>query len=1011
MKYNDIIARGVISIACLVLFFRASAQPIFLTKPTPWADSVIKTLSLEDQIGQLFMIPAWSDRQHKSFDDGVVMSLIQKYHVGGIIFFQGGPINQINFTNRYQAASKIPLLIGMDAEWSLSMRLDSTILYPRQMTLGAIQDEAIVAEFAKESAKQLKRLGVHFSFSPVVDINNNPDNPVISNRSFGENRNQVLSSSLAFMNGLQENGVLACAKHFPGHGDTDVDSHVDMPIIPFSRSRLDSVELYPYPALIKGGLAAVMVGHLGVPALEKRANVPATLSKPIVNDLLIKEMAFNGLIFTDALNMEGVAKYYEPGEMEARAIEAGNDVLLFPMNIPLAIEQIKKKLRAGAITEAQIRKSCYKILQTKEWCGLNHFKPISNENIWDDINGRSAVDINERVIENSIVLLKNEGNGLDQLRDFSRKKALVMVGTNEDEEMEVALSEYGEFTSFHLSTHADSIQRKVLDKKWAQLQVFDDVIFTWVNTSNKADRDFGVSKTLLNAIVQYPTKANKWVVMLANPYAYSDVKDWKNVNGAVIGFQDDPITQRVVSDALMGARAFNGILPVSVNVQWRSGFGITTEGGLRMARSISSSPTMLSKVRSKNYSVGSQKQYSENFNDAQSSGSAIHPLANWHDVDSIANWGLKEGAYPGCRVLVAHQGKIVYDRCYGYLDEKHQYPVQDSSVYDLASITKLAGSSLAMMWLVDHQLLDVNQTLGHYLDFPKKSPYAKIKIADMMLHQAGLKEFIPFHKVLSPQLLSATKNGSYQWIVANGMYADTMIYQAIRSKILETPLGDGAKGGYHYKYSDLGYYFLREIAEKQTKRKWEALLNEEFYKPMGLKGFGYNPQNWTPLKNIAPTEKDENFRYQLVHGFVHDQGAALMGGVAGHAGLFGNAYDLANIMYMLLEKGKYGNHQYIQSSTVDMFNKRYKKGNRRGLIFDKPTLDHIGGSCSPLASDLSFGHTGFTGTICWADPANDIIFIFLSNRIHPSAENKKIQQMNIRTSMQTAIYREILKSH
>ncbi len=1011
MKYKDFFIKIGVCIAGFIWAGYGVAQPIFQNRPTPWADSLIEKMSLDEQIGQLFMIPAWSDTKHKSFDDGVVMNLIQKYHVGGIIFFQGGPVNQIRFTNRYQSVSSVPLLIGMDAEWSLSMRLDSTILYPRQMTLGAIQNSEIITEFAKESAKQLKRLGVHFSFSPVVDINNNPENPVISNRSFGENRDQVVESSMAFMRGLQENGVLACAKHFPGHGDTDVDSHVDMPVIPYSRSRLDSVELFPYPYLMKGGLAAVMVGHLSVPVLEKRPHVPATLSKSIVDGVLKRDLGFQGLIFTDALNMEGVAKYFGSGEMEALAIEAGNDVLLFPTNIPLAIEQIKKKIKAGSITENQIRSSCHKILQTKEWCGLSKFKPIPIDNIWDDINGKEAVDINEKIIEQSLVLLKNEGEALEKMRDSGRKKALVLVGTQDDEEMEEALAEFGSFDFFHWSTNADSVQKRLLDKKLARLEQYDDVIFAWVNTSNKADRDFGVSKSLLSTITQYPTKSNKWLVMLANPYAYSSVKDWSKVNGVVMGFQDDPITQRIVSEAIMGARGFNGILPVSINNEWKSGYGITTEGGFRMARAISSSPKMLSLVRSKNYTVGNGKQYAENFNESMSAGNAVHPLANWHEVDSLALLGLKEGAYPGCRVLVAHRGKILYDRCYGYLDENHQHRVTDSSVYDLASITKLAASSLAMMWLVDHQLLDVHQTLGHYLDFPKKSPYAKIKISDMMLHQAGLKEFIPFHKVLSPGLVSGRQEGAFQWTVAHNMFSDTLIYQSIRSKILDTPLGDGTKGGYHYKYSDLGYYFLREIAEKQTKRKWKDLLNKEFYQPMGLRGFGYNPLEWTSLQNIAPTEKDETFRYQLIHGYVHDQGAALMGGVAGHAGLFGNAYDLANIMYMLLEKGKFGSQQFIQPNTVDMFNKRYKKGNRRGLIFDKPTLDHVGGSCSPLASDLSFGHTGFTGTICWADPANDIIFIFLSNRIHPSAENKKIQQMNIRTNMQTAIYRQILKSH
>jgi len=956
------------------------------------------------------MVPAWSDPKHQYFNHNQVLEWINEYHVGGIIFFQGGPLHQIEYTNLYQSKSKIPLLIGMDAEWSLSMRLDSTILYPRQMTLGAIQDKRTIYEFAQESARQLKRLGVHLSFSPVVDINNNPKNPVISNRSFGEDRNQVLDASLAFMHGLQEEGVLACAKHFPGHGDTNTDSHEDMPVIPFSKSRLDSLELYPYEPMIQSGLASVMVGHLSVPVMEQRVGIPATLSRPIVTGLLKEQMQFQGLAITDALNMQGVAKHFPSGQMEALAVEAGNDVLLFPSNIPNAIEQIKARIDSGFISIEQIKESCYKILQTKEWCHLNDPNGIAKEEVWEEINGKRAIEINEKIIEQSLVLVSNQKNSLEQLQDEHRSKVLVIIGGDTINTLATTFKEYVNCKVVRMPKDIDTTQKHITMDWLNELAAFDDVIFAWVNTSSRANKHFGISAHQMKWIAQWKTNSNKWFLLFANPYALSGIDSLDLVDGIAVGFQDDPITERIMAEACMGARSFNGVLPVSINEKWRSGWGITTEGGLRMARGVTSSHKTLEWVKTKNVLVSKTKEYTENFNDQFSAKTKIQTSANWSALDSLATLGLNEGAYPGCRVLVAQKGKILYDRCYGYLDADHLQKVGDSSVYDLASITKLAASSLVMMYLVDHQLLDVHLTLGDYLSFPKKSPYAKLRIKDILLHQAGLKEFIPFH-LKAKAFLSRQITGKHTLQVAHQLFADSMITSWMRDEILAAPLSaEPGKSG-AYKYSDVGFFFLKEIAEKQTHRKWEEILSTEFYQPMQLQSLGYCPLEWTDSAKIAPTECDTLFRKQLIRGYVHDPGAALMGGVAGHAGLFGNAYDVAKVMHLLMKKGRFGSHELIQPRTVEMFNTRHSKGNRRGLIFDKPTLDHIGGSCSPLASDASFGHTGFTGTMCWVDPENEILFVFLSNRIHPSAENKKLLNLNIRTEMHSVIYRQLLVAH
>lgn len=984
---------------------RAQAQSIFQQGPTPWADSVIATLSLDEQLGQLFMVPAWTDPKHQYFNQKEVERWVQEYHVGGIIFFQGGPDNQLKRTQQYQSLSKVPLLIGMDAEWGLSMRLDSTILYPRQMTLGAISDVQQIEKFAEESARQLKRMGVHFSFSPVVDINNNPKNPVISNRSFGEDRERVLLYSMAFMQGLQKHHVLACAKHFPGHGDTNTDSHEDMPLIPFSKSRLDSLELYPYRPLIQNGLGGVMTGHLQVPAYESNPKIPASLSKSLVTDLLQKELGFQGLIITDALNMQGVAKNFKAGEMEALALQAGNDILLFPSSIPKAIEAIKKAIERGDITAEDVRAHCYKVLQAKEWCGLNSGHYPQRARLMDDLHNAQALQMNQDLVVGSLTLLQNDRKGLELWNERNRKKALVVIGGDSTYNIVSSMQEYMDMSVMYWPKEVDSTWKDTLDVLLSLLNGYQDVAFAWVNTSSKAIKNFGVSPYLLDRVSNWNADKNVIVLMFANPYALMGNAHVHRNDVVAVGYQDDPLTERMMVEALFGARGFQGQLPVSIDEKWKVGFGLCVQGGQRMGRSVLSSPESLNWIKSRNVQNAWTKAYTENyFGESEFAKKSLFHY-HWNKVDSIANGGVISGAYPGCRVLVVYKGEIVYDRAYGYLDMDHKEPVQLNSVYDLASITKVGASGLAMMKMLDERAWSPSGVLGDELTFPKKSAYAKIKWKDMLSHQAGLKSFIPFHSTLSPihwAYKTPTENGVQ---VADSLYTDTTLYAEMRTIILKTPLVTPAK----YEYSDLGYYFVKEFVEKQVEQPYDIWLSEQFYEPLGLRSMGYLPLNRMPKSAIAPTEHDTLFRHQLLRGYVHDQGAALMGGVAGHAGLFSNAYDLAVVMQMLMNEGQYGGKQWIQSSTVQYFNQRHLPGNRRGLILDKPTLDKVGGSPSSMVSHNSFGHTGFTGTMCWADPEHEIVFVFLSNRIHPSVDNKKLIQQNIRTQLQTEVYKELLR--
>ncbi|MGI9543828.1 MAG: glycoside hydrolase family 3 protein, partial [Cyclobacteriaceae bacterium] len=343
--------------------------PPFLNQGQEWVDSVFNTMSPDERIAQLFMVAAYSNRDSKH--EAAITRLIEEYKIGGLVFFQGGPLRQAAMTNRYQAKSKVPLLIAMDAEWGLGMRLDSTINFPYQMTLGAIADNDLIYDMGVEIAREFKRLGAHISFSPVVDVNNNPKNPVINYRAFGENREQVTAKGVAYMKGLQDQGVMAVAKHFPGHGDTDTDSHNDLPVIPHQRTRLDSVELHPFVNLVENGVGGVMVAHMSIPSLDATENLPSTLSKPIVEDLLKKELGYSGLIFTDALNMKGVTKHFPPGEVDVKALIAGNDVLVFTQDVPLALKKIKEAIKKGTLSQKDIDRRCKKVLAAKFWAGLS----------------------------------------------------------------------------------------------------------------------------------------------------------------------------------------------------------------------------------------------------------------------------------------------------------------------------------------------------------------------------------------------------------------------------------------------------------------------------------------------------------------------------------------------------------------------------------------------------------------------------------------------------------------
>jgi beta-N-acetylhexosaminidase len=685
-------------------------EPPFLNRTTPWADSLIKSLSDEQKIAQLFMVAAYSNRDKEHEKE--LKKLIGQYGIGGLIYFQGGPLRQANMCNRLQASSDIPLMIGMDAEWGMAMRLDSTVKYPWQMTLGAIQDNQLIFEMGKQIGSQLKRMGIHINFAPVVDVNVNPDNPVINARSFGENRENVAQKGIAYMLGMQSQKVMANAKHFPGHGDTDKDSHKTLPIIHHSGKRLDSVEIYPFKSLMKNGLSSVMVAHLYVPALEDEFNLASTLSSKIVNDLLKDSLRFEGLVITDALNMKGVSSKYKPGEVDLKALLAGNDVLLFSEDVPKAIVEIQKAIKAGEISQEEIDKRCLKILRAKEWVGLNNYQAIDTANLYTDLNKPEYNLLKRKLIKSAITLLQNK-NKLIPLKSLDTLKiAAIAIGDGGHKSFHRYLSMYGQVDTFSVKFDPEPItHKKIMD------QLKDhDLIIASIHTSDKSPFNrFKVDGYTADFLTILRMKKKVILTSFANPYALGKMNDLDYFDGIIQAYQNNESANELSAQLIFGGLEVDGKIPVTINRNFPVGSGIKSEETIRF-----------------NYvfpeEIGLDRSW----------------LA---EIDSIAIEGLKEGAYPGCQILASHKGQIFYNRTFGYHTYDSSKQVKVGDVYDLASITKIASTLLMIMKLDEQGEIDLDYLLCDYLpDLVDSSDYANLKLRDILAHQAGLTAWIPFYK-------------------------------------------------------------------------------------------------------------------------------------------------------------------------------------------------------------------------------------------------------------------------
>ncbi|MFD1095949.1 glycoside hydrolase family 3 N-terminal domain-containing protein [Salegentibacter chungangensis] len=963
------------SLFLLLAFFtlNLSAQVGPLTTPDfsaqqKWVDSLYSEMTPKERIGQLLMLSVESGGPERYIDS--VRKNIRENHIGGVIFSRGTPKKQAILTNEFQEITEVPLLIGMDAEWGLAMRLDSTFALPWNMSLGAIQDEYLIEKAGAAISRHAKRLGVHINFAPVVDINTNPENPIIGNRSFGETKQNVTNKSIAFLKGMQREGIIAVAKHFPGHGDTDSDSHKTLPSVSFSGSRIKNIELYPYRELIARDISGVMAAHLNVPAFTKEKDLPSSLSKPVITDLLKKDLGFKGLVFTDALNMKGASNHLNSGDLEVEAFLAGNDVLLMPEDVPAAVEKLNEAYQENLITEERLEASVKKILAAKYKAGLYNLKPVDTSFLYKELNTVKDSVLFEELTENAITLVKNN-SGLLPIKDLDEQKiAYVNFGDAEGSPFLNQLRKYAK---------VDWVRSSNLDSLLNKLEDYTKVIIGFHKPDRSPWSSYKFSENELTWI-QAIARSNETILsVFTRPYALLDLKTTSQFEGILLGYQNNRVAQQKTAQVIFGGIEAKGKLSVSLGNQFPAGTGYFTPA-TRLA-----------------------------YGSPESVGLNSYKLRK---IDTILREAIDGKMAPGVQMLVARKGKVVFQRNVGYHTYEEKTPVTDTSVYDLASVTKILATLPLVMQQVEEGVIDFDTNLGELIPSLKNSNKEHIRLQDMLMHYARFKSWIPFYV---PTIDPVTKKPSrlyykdsatseFSTKVADEMYIRNDMQDTIVSIIRDSELEEQLE----YRYSDLPFYLLKYYLENYYDSTLHKLTQEEFYKPLGSYHTGYLPIERFSPEQIVPTEIDKLWRRQKVQGYVHDQGAAMQGGIGGHAGLFSNANDVAKIMQMYLNGGSYGGDEFFKPETISKFNTCYycEEDVRRGVGFDKPQLEKVGPTCG-CVSMASFGHSGFTGTLVWADPVEEIVYVFLSNRTFPDSTNRKLIREDIRSRIQEVIYESI----
>ena len=930
-----------------------------------WVDSIYNTFSLDEKIGQLFMPMVFSERDSLHYKS--TLDLIKNHKIGGLVFSRGGPVKQSQWLNTFQENSTIPLLIAMDAEWGVAMRLDSVKGFPWPMTLGAVKDTLLLRAIGKRMGDQENRLGVHYSFSPVLDINTNQRNPIIGNRSYGSSSERVTRQALAIMLGHQDAGILTSGKHFPGHGDTAQDSHKTLPIVNFNADRINKVELAPYKSLIKNGLSSVMVAHLNVPSITKKG-LPTSLSSDVIRGILKGDLGFKGLVVTDALNMKGVSEYSKVNNIDLTAFLAGNDLLLISNDIAKGINAIKRSYENGKVTEDRLSHSVKKILKAKYKVGLFQYMPVKIDSLYQDLNTIEDQSLNSQIMGKSITLIRNK-NSILPLK-INDKIAHIALGDDSSSAFESQLQKY---TSIDFIK--DFTTKNIIDKT----KEYDTIIVSFHRSNITPWKAYDFKKEELKVISSLAKSKQLILNLFVKPYALKSLERIEGIDAILLSYQNSKESQELSADAIYGSQELSGRLPVDVSSSFKEDDGIDLKA----------------------FSLGHARASSVGFSEKKL-------LA----LDALAKSAIDSMMTPGMQILVARKGKIFYEKNFGFHTYKKEQKVKESDLYDLASLTKILGTLPLTMRAFDKGILSFSSTISDLLPSWRDSNKSDLNLKQMLSHYSRLWPWIPFFKKTlnkkgfpKKAFYHFKSSEKHNISVAKNLFLVSDFEDDMYRQIKESELIDSLE----YKYSDLSYYILKKYFENTFNKPYNELVKKSIFDPLGLKKIGYKPLNRFDASEIVPSEIDTYYRHSELDGYVHDMGAAMQDGVGGHAGLFGNAYDVASIMQMYLQKGYYNGIQLIKPETIEAFNKCYycEKGNRRGIGFDKPQLEGINGSTCGCVSKTSFGHSGYTGTYAWADPEKEIIIVILANRTYPKDDNA-FSKSNIRTRMQALIYEALI---
>lgn len=984
--------------ACILLPLQARTEPLLLHKAEAdefcrqWVDSVYDRMSLKERVGQLFVYtiaPLQTKRNKQLLRDAV-----HTYKVGGLLFSGGRMQNQVMLINDAQRMAKVPLMITFDGEWGLSMRLKGTPVFPRNMVLGCIQDPRLLYDYGKEMARQCREMGVQVNFAPVADVNINPENPVINVRSFGEDPVRVARQVIAYGKGLEGGNVLSVCKHFPGHGDTNVDSHKALPVLPFERARLDSVELYPFKEAIRAGLGGMMVGHLQVPAIEPASGVPSSLSRNVVHNLLTEDLSFKGLIFTDALAMKGVAGNEN---VCLQALKAGNDMVLAPRRLKEEIEAVLAAVRKGELPEEDVAYKCKKILAYKYQLGLNRKQFVKLSGLGSRINTPQTRDLICRLNQAAITVLSNKEGALP-LHPGLKEVALLHVGAQGG--IDTFAGEMGKHASvarFRLDGDMPEAERTKLRDS---LSKYKRIVVCVTEQRLASYQPFFDEFAPQVPVVYVFFTPGRLMLQLEQAVG--------SASSVVLAHTNSDEVQQRVAQVLYAKATADGRLSASIGGLFATGAGVTV------------TPGMPYRFRPEEFGMKSRV------------------LAR---IDLIAKEGIGAGAYPGCQVVVLKDGKTMYDKCFGTHSGEGSRQVEAKDMYDLASLSKTTGTLLAVMKLYDKGRFNLTDKISDYLPFLRNTDKASITIRELLLHQSGLPSGIIFYREAiddksyrgtlfrqsrdkqhtvqlgartwgNPRfrfksgLTSPLPQGDFTLHVSEGLWLHQSFKEEIRKKIAAAPVKKK-----EYRYSDVGFILLQMLAEELAGMPLDEYLQREFYGPMGLQRTAYLPLRAFPKEEIVPSAVDGFLRKSALQGFVHDESAAFQGGVSGNAGLFSTAREVACVYQMLLNEGEWDGRRYLSEETCRLFTTATSEISRRGLGFDKPDKkDDSKSPCAASAPASVYGHTGFTGTCAWVDPGNGLVYVFLSNRTYGTqAWVNKLSRMNIRERIQQTLYDSLMK--